>query len=367
LEGSKFASANFYGMIANIDENVGKLDAFLKENNLADNTIVIFATDNGGQFGNSKDGSLGYNKGFRGQKGDIEEAGHRVPFFIRWPNGNIEGGKDVNLLASHIDLIPTLSKLCKINLLEELDLDGIDLSKAITSNKKLETDRTVFLHYNQDWRPPHAINRACIMRGKWRLLHGKELYDIEADPMQSTDVSEEFPEIVKSLLAENEKFIASAKQKQAYQNIPNDIIDTSNQKITKLTIQNAIGNDGPVWKQKQIAAGMYNKNNQYALNFAEDGKYQIICRRWPIECSGPIKGIPSVNPDNQFDYKTISPHKVQIHLFEEIYEKEISNDAEEIVFELDVKAGKTMLTADFIEEDSKYGVYYIYIEKLLKS
>jgi arylsulfatase A-like enzyme len=364
LEGKAYPSANFYGMIANIDENVGRLDAFLKENNLADNTIVIYATDNGGQYGNSADNSIGYNKGFRGQKGDIEEAGHRVPFFIRWPNGNIEGGKDINVLASHVDLLPTLSKLCGFTLSEDLDLDGIDLTEAIYGNPDAKTNRTVFVHNNQDWRPPHPTKKACIMNGKWRLLRGKELYDIEADPLQSNDVSEEFPEIVQSLLADNEKFITSAKQKQVYQNFPFEIIGNSIQDVTKLTIQNAIGNDGPVWKQEQIAAGMNNKNNQYAVNFAEDGKYQISCRRWPIECSGAITGIPSVNPENHFEYKTISPDKIRINLFDESYEKNIPANAEEVVFELDLKAGETMLTADFIEGNKAYGVYYTYVKKL---
>lgn len=364
LEGKKFPSANFYGMIANIDENVGRLNKFLKENNLEDNTIVIFATDNGGQFGNSKDNSIGYNKGFRGQKGDIEEAGHRVPFFIRWPNGKIEGGKDINVLASHVDLIPTLSKLCGFNLAENLDLDGIDLSKSIYGKKDPKTDRTVFVHNNQNYKPPHPTKKACIMRGKWRLLRGTELYDIETDPLEHNDVSGKYPEVVKSLLADNDTFIASAKQKQAYQNFPHEIIGSKAQDITKLTIQNAIGNDGPVWKQEQIAAGMSNKNNQYALNFDKPGTYKISCRRWPTECSGPITGTPTKNPENHFDYKSISPEKVRIKIFDKTYEKEIPKHAEEVTFELNLNAGNTMLTTDFIEGTETYGVYFTYINKL---
>lgn len=365
LEGKAFPSANFYGMIANIDKNVGKLNAFLEDNDLADNTIVIFATDNGGQFGNSADNSIGYNMGFRGQKGDIEEAGHRVPFFIRWPNGKIEGGKDINVLASHVDLIPTLAALCGLNMSKDLELDGIDLSKAVYGKSDSNTDRTVFVHNSQDWRPPHPTKKACIMKGNWRLLYGKELYDIEKDPLQGHDVSKEFPEIVNQLLSDNEKFIALAKQKKEYKNFPSEIIGSSYQELTKLTIQNAIGNDGPVWKQEQIAKGMHNQNNKYAVAFSEDGKYQISCRRWPIENSGDIAGIPVKNPANHFNYETISPQKIRINLFDKSYEEDISADAEEVVFELDLKAGETMLTADFIEGDNAYGVYYIYVKKLI--
>ena len=364
LEGTKIPSANFYGMIANIDENMGKLDAFLKANNLIENTIVIFATDNGSQFGHSPDNTLGYNKGFRGNKGNIEEGGHRVPFFIKWPRGGIEGGKDVDILASNVDLIPTLSKLCGFKLSNDLELDGIDLSGAIKGGKSNIEERVVFVHNNQDWRPPHPTKKACIMKGKWRLLRGTELYDIEKDPLQLKDVSKEFPKVMEELLAANDDFIEKAKKKYAYQNFPNEIIGSSYQDVTKLTIQNAIGNDGPLWEQSHIAEGRKNKNDTYAVAFAEAGKYQISCRRWPIECSAPITGIPSKNPNNQFKYHAISPQKVQIKLFDALYEQDIKPNAEEVVFELDLKSGETMLSADFIENDQTYGVYYIYVKKL---
>ncbi|TNJ44699.1 arylsulfatase [Tamlana fucoidanivorans] len=364
LEGKEIPSANFYGMIANIDENMGRLNQFLEDNNLIENTIVVFATDNGSQFGYSEDGNLGYNKGFEGRKGDIEEGGHRVPFFIRWPNGKIQGGKDLNILASHVDLIPTLSGLCGFTLSEDLDLDGIDLSNAIKNDEKVVSNRTVFVHNNQDWRPPHSTKKACIMKGNWRLLNGTMLYDIQADPKQNNDVSSQFPEVVQELIAENEQFIAKAKQKDAYQNFPVEICGSLLQAVTTLTIQNAIGNDTPVWKQSQIAQGKKNKNNKYSVGFATSGKYQVSCRRWPIECPGLILGIPAKNPDNQFDYQTISPEKVRLKIFDKEYLKEVEANSEEVAFEIDVKTGHTMLEADFIEEEANYGVYYIYIKKL---
>ncbi len=365
LEGKAFPSANFYGMIANIDENIGQLNTFLKEQNLIENTIVIFATDNGSQFGNSPDNTIGYNMGFRGQKGDLEEAGHRVPFFIRWPNGEIEGGTDVNVLAAHIDLLPTLSNLCGLTLPENMNMDGIDLSNAIYGKSDSNTNRTVFVHNNQDWKPPHPTAKTCIMKGNWRLLHGKELYDIQKDPLQNNDISDEFPEVVHHLLSENKDFIEKAQQREEYNNFAYEVIGSANQEITKLTIQNAIGDHGPVWKQEQIAKGIYNKNNQYALEFSEDGKYQISCRRWPRENSGSITGMPKTNPEYLFNYKTISPDKIRIALFGETYEKPIHADAEEVLFELNLEAGKTLFTADFMEGDKTYGVYYIYVKKLI--
>src|SRR5690606_21808308 len=85
--------AEFYGMITNIDENLGRLEQKLAELDLTENTIFIFTTDNGTAAGTQKGG---YNAGMRGQKGSEYEGGHRVPFFIRWPQGNIGGGRDIS-------------------------------------------------------------------------------------------------------------------------------------------------------------------------------------------------------------------------------------------------------------------------------
>src|SRR5262249_14959458 len=103
--------AQFYGMITNIDENVGRLLARLKEWKLEDNTIVIFMTDNGSAGGYNEKTGDGYNAGMRSMKGSEYEGGHRVPCFLRWP-GRFPAGRDVARLAAHIDVLPTLIDLC---------------------------------------------------------------------------------------------------------------------------------------------------------------------------------------------------------------------------------------------------------------
>jgi len=111
-------SASFYGMITNIDENVGRLMYFLRRSGLAHNTILIFMTDNGTAGGmrgkRVRRGSsvVGFNAGMRGKKGSPYDGGHRVPLFIRWPEGGLVGGRDVDRLAAHLDVLPTLIELC---------------------------------------------------------------------------------------------------------------------------------------------------------------------------------------------------------------------------------------------------------------
>lgn len=97
----------FYGMISNIDLNFGRLRKKLSDWGIEDNTVLIFMTDNGTAGGCEIDGNehvlRGYNAGMRGMKTSYYDGGHRVPFFIRWPNGGLDGGRDVEDTSYHVD------------------------------------------------------------------------------------------------------------------------------------------------------------------------------------------------------------------------------------------------------------------------
>ncbi len=363
LEGEKIVDANLYGMISNIDENFGKLRKFLRDNELEDNTILIFMSDNGTRFGYSKDGQLGYNKGYEGIKGSVMEGGHIVPFFIRWPNGNLQGGKDISSLAAHVDILPTLANLCGVSLPKNMPYDGIDLSTTIKTETELN-DRIVFLHQRQDWRPPDDRNHTCILKKDWRLLNGQQLYHISEDKKQQNNVAERYPQIVKELLNANQKFVEISKTNEAYQDLPVNTIGHPAQKEIKLTVQHAIGDDNGIWKSEQISSGVKSKNNTHALKIYEDGWYEIACRRWPKECAGPIWGTPQYNPKNQFDYKAIHPDKAVIKIANHSLEQNINDQDEAITFKVKLQKGKSLLINDFVEGTKKYGVYYTYIKKV---
>ncbi|MDW7692444.1 arylsulfatase [Flammeovirgaceae bacterium SG7u.111] len=364
LEGEKIVNANFYGMIANIDENFGKLEAFLKEKDLADNTILIYMTDNGSSGGISRDGKIGYNKGFRGMKGGKTEGGHRVPFFVRWKDGKLKGGRDINELTAHVDLLPTLAALCELKLPSNLKQDGVDLSSLLLKKEKKLAKRTVYVHHRQDWRPPMDVEKTCLMTENWRLLNGKELYDVEQDQYQENNLAGEYPEIIKTLLSENARFVKAAKAGLEYQELPAHVIGNENQEEITLTIQHAIGEDGGIWKSEQVSEGMKNSNNRHAIKVEKAGLYEIACCRWPKECPGPTWGIPSKNPKNMYNYQPIKPEKVRISIANQLHEKQITGDEEAVLFQVKLQEGKTFLVNDFIEGDEKYGVYYTYIKYL---
>lgn len=364
FEGSEIISANLLGMIANIDENFGKLYQFLEDENLMEHTILIFMSDNGTNYGYSRDGKLGYNKGYRGIKSNREDGGHMTPFFIRWPNGKIEGGKDIDELVSHVDLLPTLLNMCDLDAPKKLDVDGIDFSPLLFDKPYEHKDRTVFVHAIQDWRQPSDTKKSCIMKGKWRLVNGKQLYDIGKDRMQRNNLAAQYPQIVKELLKENQKFLEDTKQRSEYNELPVHIIGSDKQKETKLTIQHAIGESKGIWKSEHIAEGIKNKNNKHVLKVEKKGEYLISCTRWPKEAAGPILGIPSINPKQLFDYKTIRPEKIRIKIANQTFEKSIQPSDESINFKVRLEKGRTTLENDFLEGEERYGIYYTYINYL---
>ncbi|MGY6649753.1 arylsulfatase [Wenyingzhuangia sp. IMCC45574] len=361
LVGKEIYSAEFYGMITNIDENFGKLEKFLKKKKLADNTILIFMTDNGTGNGVSKDFKLGYNMGFDGKKGSKKEGGHRVPFFIRWKDGKIKGGKDIDVASSHVDIFPTLLHLCGIEASAKIKQDGVDLSALLRKKEKDLKERSIFIHHRQDWRPPQDVDKTCIVKNQWRLVNGKELYDVSKDRNQQNNVAAQYPKLVKQLLQENDAFLKVTKQNSAYYEMPVSSIGNAAQKEVKFTIQHAIGEGKGIWKSEQVAAGMKNVNNTHAIKVEKAGKYKISCRRWPKECPGAIWGVPAKNPKNWFNYKTIRPEKVRIQISNQMLEKKITENAVEVAFEVNLEQGKTFLVNDFIEGKQKYGVYYTYI------
>ncbi|NJB35204.1 arylsulfatase [Croceivirga sp. JEA036] len=361
LEGKEIVAANLYGMIANIDENFGKFTNFLAQEGLADNTIIIYMSDNGTRYGYSPSKKLGYNKGYKGIKGDKREGGHRVPFFIKWPKGNIYGGKDINSLAAHVDVLPTLASLCKISL-DGFSGDGMDLTPVLKGNVE-KLDRHLFLHNRQDWRAPRLLEDGVVLQEEWRLLQGKRLYNIEEDPKQLNNLAELYQSRVAAMRQANQEFYKKAAKSKVYSQLSTAIIGHPAQKEIKLTIQHAIGEDSGIWKTEHIATGIKNKNNMHALAIEKSGTYKISCRRWPKEIEGPVHGLPFTIPEGQMRYVAIAPEKVRVSIANQILEKTIEKDEVSIDFKVQLEPGKTLLTADFLDSEETYGVYYIYITK----
>jgi arylsulfatase len=177
--------AAFFGMISNLDENLGRLDKFLRERNLRDNTILVFLTDNGATAGFNL-----YNAGMRGRKTMYYDGGHRVPCFVRWPAGSLGRPRDVDTPAQMQDILPTLVDLCALKKPDNARFDGRSLAGPL-QEKSAVAERMLVVQYGQipkKWE-------SCVIWGKWRLVAGEELFDIKADPGQKDEVGKANPDV----------------------------------------------------------------------------------------------------------------------------------------------------------------------------
>ena len=209
----------FYGMIENIDDNVGLLMEKLDSWAIANNTILIFMSDNGKTGGgqNKVHGET-YNAGMKGLKGSAHEGGTRVPFFIRWP-GEFNAGKKVDILLNHYDILPTLANIAGIDISDIPDLDGQSFLPYLKGEALETKDRYRFVHggrwplnpentANQEgaqrWvgtlqssNPDSSMYKNCAVRNeRYRLVNNQALYDVLKDPGQTLDIASEHPEVV---------------------------------------------------------------------------------------------------------------------------------------------------------------------------
>jgi arylsulfatase A-like enzyme len=361
-------SPNFYGMITNIDENLARLRKKIKSLGLEENTIFIFMGDNGSSkaFDTHQRGFVveGYNAGMRGRKGSEYDGGHRVPFFIYWPSGNIKGGKDIDRLTAHIDILPTLTDLCGLERPAEVEFDGISLKPLLTDRPDNWPNRTLITDH-QRLEEPVKWRKSATMTERWRLINGCELYDVQADPGQRKDVAEKFPDIVAKLRAEYEKWWTSISERfDEYC----EIIIGSKENPVCLTCHDWHGSIIP-WNHVEIRQGL-EANGFWAVRIARAGEYEFALRRWPAEADVPIAGsVPAGGPipgGPSFPAGTaLEITKARLKIANVDITKTVPADAKAVKFRAKLKAGSTRLQSWFIDNKGKSrGAYYVYVKRL---
>jgi arylsulfatase len=208
--------AKFYGMIENIDTNVGRLLVKLDEWGIADNTLLVFTTDNG-----TATGAPVFNAGMRGVKGTAYRGGTRSVSYWRWP-GRLPAGVDVPALTAHIDVFPTLCECAGAEIPAGVaaKVEGRSLMPLLRDAKAPWPDRPLFTHLGR-WdrgKVAEAAYRQCRVReGKWSLVNVKntprawELYDVAADPGEKNDVAGRHPDVVARLGGTYDRWWASVQ------------------------------------------------------------------------------------------------------------------------------------------------------------
>lgn len=184
-------AAAFFAMIANIDDNLGRLERTLIDAGLFEDTIVVFTCDNGGTAGRAV-----FNWGLRDAKASNYEGGHRVPCLLRWPGGGLDEGIEVTTPTQIQDVLPTLLDLCDIPA-GDVQFDGASLVPLMRERDFPE--RMLVVQYGARERP--VKYDAAVIWNQWRLQKGTELYDIEADRAQAKDVAAQNPDVVARMRA----------------------------------------------------------------------------------------------------------------------------------------------------------------------
>ena len=176
-------------MCENIDWNVGRVLEKLDELEIADNTIVMYFSDNGPN-------GFRWNADMKGKKGTVDEGGVRSPFFIRWPD-QIKPGSKTDIISGGIDLKPTLLDVAGISDTGTLPMDGVSLKPLLLGDTDDWPER---LYIN------HFVQKTSVRSQRFRLGFDGGLYDMENDPGERTDVKDQFPGVYQEVSAAAEKF-----------------------------------------------------------------------------------------------------------------------------------------------------------------
>jgi len=242
-------------MIEHIDEQMGLLFHKMDEWGIADNTIVIFTTDNGMTRVDSVKGALGtsesgeqmhlYNAGMKGLKGTVDEGGVRAPFLVKWPRVITEG-RTVENVASYLDVLPTLAELAGAPLPDEHLFEGRSLVPFLTMENPKWEDRYLFQHVTR-WAhtaspDDHKWRSFSVRNQRFRLVESTrysqkakkesvdreellrpqslQLFDMLHDPGQTKDVSSQHPELVSEMVREYEQFWESVRPHMINEEVP---------------------------------------------------------------------------------------------------------------------------------------------------
>ncbi len=367
--------AAFYGMISNIDENLGKLVDHLSSAGLMDNTILVFTTDNGTAQGAKVEGHRldgfvvkGNNAGMRGIKASMYEGGHRVPLFMHWKNGGIDTGQDINELTAHYDLLPTLAELCQLKVNPEIKFDGKSWVPLLNGNTEAFKDRIVIVN-SQRTETPEPWRRTSLMQSNWRLVNGTELYDLNTDPEQRTNIADQHADKVKAFHAAYDEWWDEISP--TYQDQPYIIVGHEAENPTKLYCHDWHTDKDSPWHQRHIRTG-YIDNGYWMLKIAESGTYRVRLRRWPEETQlalnapAPVRPAiagTSVSASRKGKALNILEAGVSIQNIE--LSKKVDPEAEFVEFTLDLEQGETNLSTRFLlDTEETIGAYFVRIEKL---
>jgi arylsulfatase A-like enzyme len=358
----------FYGMIANADKNLGRLVAFLDAHHLTENTILLLCSDNG-----TAEGAAVYNESMRGSKASAYDGGHRMPLFLYWPAGGLQGGHDIPTLTAHIDLLPTLADFCNLKNRGK-DVDGISLRPLLAPTPSEWPERTLITDSQREdflikWK------ETAVMTQRWRLVNPSpygdpsklELYDMPKDPGQAVNVAGKHPEVVSALVSAYETWWSKVSARgDQYVRIG---LGSDESKKSFLTSMDWHGGAASLfcWNQRQIRTAPI-VDGFWAVDVINAGRYRFELRRWPREADLSINAVYHDTKPHQRDTTpvvAIAATSARL-MIGEVDEKKPVHSADKFVeFIVELPRGPAGLRTTFYDGNlNARGAYYVYVERL---
>lgn len=368
--------ASFFGMITNIDDNIGRTRALLKALGIHENTIFIFTTDNG-----TAGGASVFNAGMLGQKGSEYDGGHRVPFFIHWPARGIDKAHSVKEITHAVDIVPTLLDLTGSKKPDGLKFDGLPLTALIDPVIDADWADRMLVTDSQRVVDPVKWKQSAVMSRRYRLINGTELYDMAKDPGQENDIAKTEPGQVKKMRAFYEKWWAELEPTFA-ETTEIHLGQPGQDKVT-LTAHDWIGDSMPPWHQGMIRSGSSPREKKaasakhkghWAVKVITAGKYEISLLRWPEEANHPIvEPLPPGGdvPGASRAFRTVPGKALPLNAASlridgrEISSKPVGEDNVKVTFTVDLAEGSHKLSPVFLtKEGDEIGAFYTIVRKM---
>ena len=368
--------AHFFGMIANIDHNVGELRKWLAEKGLTENTLFIFTTDNG-----SSSGSRTFNAGMRGAKGSEYDGGHRVPFFIHWPRGGFTGGRDVEPITAHVDVVPTLIDICGLPAPKGVKFDGTSILPLLDDKVDADWPDRILVTDSQRVKDPIKWRKSAVMTSDWRLVSqeaGKKggpnhaLFAIKDDPGQKNDVITEHPEVAERL----KKFYEDwwAELLPTFDQDARIVLGNDAENPAALTSHDWITVAMTPWNHSHIRKGELKPQNTgfWNVEVEKAGEYEIELRRWPresktaitagMEPGAEVPGAPAFRARPGFAFPAT---EVTLMIGNREWTQKVKPGAKKVSFKVNLEKGPDQMSALFTDsEGNAMGAFYAYVKRV---
>lgn len=197
---TKYTGNKYFAMIDKLDQNIGKVIQKLKDLNLQENTMVVFYSDNGGEW---------QNPPLRDNKGSLYEGGIRVPMIVYWPK-HINAGTTTEVPVTSVDFFPTILELAKGNPAKYSNLEGQSLMPLLTENGKF-TNRAIYWHFPHHRNNTSLSMASAIREGNWKLIKEFEtnklfLFNLKTDIGETNNLQSSYPKKANELLLKLQKW-----------------------------------------------------------------------------------------------------------------------------------------------------------------